>query len=276
MANFVAMIPGFQTHIVWKRLLAGLAYVIIIGGLVAGEVLAAVVVLIILLLTTNTWGVRDRLFPLHPGRPLAFTSSRGKYVGTVGKREIFTLTLIERRDIRDGERDDEYTLYRFQDPSGSIVLCFTSDLEAELGQTYQVRATVRRHEPYQGVPTTYVNRVTILSGVAEAAPSSLTIRYAVAGESHKNADGSDRQKIIRRCRVGDPVTLQREPDNPFGSHTVAVLTRHGQIGYISTKDSKLVAQRLDSGEMPECAISGIFGGTRAAPSRGVELRVNWP
>ena len=33
----------------------------------------------------------------------------------------------------------------------------------------------------------------------------------VAGESHRNADGSDRQAIIPRCRVGELLVLAREP-----------------------------------------------------------------
>jgi hypothetical protein len=36
----------------------------------------------------------------------------------------------------------------------------------------------------------------------------------VAGESHRNSDGSDRQAIIPKCTVGELLVLEHEPDNP--------------------------------------------------------------
>jgi len=53
----------------------------------------------------------------------------------------------------------------------------------------------------------------------------------VAGESHRNADGSDRQSIIPRCRVGDLLVLEHEPDNPHDVNAIRVLRQNGeQIG----------------------------------------------
>jgi len=55
----------------------------------------------------------------------------------------------------------------------------------------------------------------------------------VAGESFRNDDGSDRQAIIQRCQVGEPLTLEHEPDNPHDINAVRVLRRTGeQIGYL--------------------------------------------
>jgi len=55
----------------------------------------------------------------------------------------------------------------------------------------------------------------------------------VAGESFRNDDGSDRQAIFPRCQVGEPLTLEHEPDNPHDINAMRVLRRTGeQIGYL--------------------------------------------
>ena len=55
----------------------------------------------------------------------------------------------------------------------------------------------------------------------------------VAGESFHNDDGSDRQPIISRCRVGEALILDAEPDNPEDENAIRVLRLDGkQIGYI--------------------------------------------
>ena len=43
----------------------------------------------------------------------------------------------------------------------------------------------------------------------------------------------NREALIRRLRVGDPVSLIREPSNEFDPHAVAVLDLSGnQLGYL--------------------------------------------
>lgn len=61
---------------------------------------------------------------------------------------------------------------------------------------------------------------------------SRSFLLGVAGESHPNRDGTSRQQIIRRCRAGDPVTLEPEPDNPYDNLAVKVLHEAGQVGYL--------------------------------------------
>jgi HIRAN domain len=198
------------------------------------------------------------------------------YVGTIGQRDVFTLTLVARRQVPlTGS-----TVYEFRDPSDASVAWFSPDLALELGQTYPIRATVHRQLRYQGVPTTYLTRGTVLLGwagpAAAASAPSVTVRYTVVGTAQTNPDGRARQQLIRRCRVGEVVTLHREPSAPGGGIAVAVVTRHGQIGEIASGDSAAVARRLDRGAQARCIIAGIVRGSRGARSRNVELEVRWP
>src|SRR5512133_637251 len=49
----------------------------------------------------------------------------------------------------------------------------------------------------------------------ERAPHWESFYSKVAGVVHANGDGSSRQEIIKYCRVGEKLTLVREPTNPF-------------------------------------------------------------
>jgi hypothetical protein len=96
-----------------------------------------------------------------------------------------------------------------------------------------------------------------------------TFRLGVAGESHKNTDGSSRQTIIRKCQSGEPVMLVPEPTNPHDSDAVKVCRRSGeQIGYLPRYHRLLPA--IKRGDV-SAVIDSITGGSRDKPSRGVVL-----
>jgi HIRAN domain len=71
-----------------------------------------------------------------------------------------------------------------------------------------------------------------------------------AGVTHKNRDGSDRQRILKSCRPGMRVRLAREPDNPVDPHAVAVRIAGGQqIGYLEAEVAQWVAPSLESSQV---------------------------
>jgi hypothetical protein len=124
-------------------------------------------------------------------------------------------------------------------------------------------------------------RVTIRSRVVDV-PESATdaptdgIRefcLAVHGESHRNSDGSSRQKILRRCQVGEPIEPVLEPDNLYDSDAVKVCRANGeQLGY-APADSR-IAQTIRAGRLLRVSIAELIGGTPGKPSRGVVLWVS--
>lgn len=68
----------------------------------------------------------------------------------------------------------------------------------------------------------------------------------LSGESFKNDDGSSRQDELKRCRPGEPVVLERQPDNPHDRNAVFVRSRRGVgIGYIGRDYNSWVAERID-------------------------------
>ena len=50
----------------------------------------------------------------------------------------------------------------------------------------------------------------------------------IAGVTRKNDDGSSRQKLLKKCKVGQPLKLAREPANPADENAVMVLTMDGK------------------------------------------------
>ena len=49
-------------------------------------------------------------------------------------------------------------------------------------------------------------------------------------------------------KVGDPLTLVREPDNPHDSRAVRVEWRGAQLGYLPRAENEAVAAAMDRGE----------------------------
>jgi hypothetical protein len=98
-----------------------------------------------------------------------------------------------------------------------------------------------------------------------------SFRLGVAGESYDNPDGTSRQSIIRRCRVGEPVQLIPDLDNQHDMLAVKVCRQSGeQIGYLP-RGHRLWRKLMDG--RVSAVIDGVHGGTRGKPSRGVVLAV---
>jgi HIRAN domain len=93
----------------------------------------------------------------------------------------------------------------------------------------------------------------------------------VAGESHRNDDGSSRQAIILRCRVGEPLVLEHDPDNPHDINAIRVLRQTGeQIGYLEREFAGEVVSRSAKGRHYHAVIAGI-GRPRRSRFYGVAL-----
>lgn len=97
-------------------------------------------------------------------------------------------------------------------------------------------------------------------------------RVAVAGESFRNPDGSDRQVEICCCCAGEAVMLDPEPDNPHDPNAVRVVSSRGvQIGYVSRAAAAQLVRDLESGCPYQAAIDKIL--SRDDGPKGVVLRV---
>ena len=82
----------------------------------------------------------------------------------------------------------------------------------------------------------------------------------IAGVTHQNADGSDRQTLIKTLRPGEELKLVREPDNPYDKCAIAVFKLSGeQLGYTHGGDS-LLAGHIDGGGRASARVVAVVGG----------------
>lgn len=103
---------------------------------------------------------------------------------------------------------------------------------------------------------------------------SRTYTMAVVGESYANADGTQRQMLIRRhCRPGVALVFQRECKNPHDANAVdVVLEKSGrQIGYLSRDNAAWVAKVMDGGSGFIVSVAGVHGGSGKKRFVGVTI-----
>ncbi len=80
----------------------------------------------------------------------------------------------------------------------------------------------------------------------------------VTGLSLHNGDGTRRQDIIPRCRVGEQLVLEHECDHPLDVNAVRVLRQNGeQIGYLEQVFADQVVLGTAKGQKFHAAIAGI-------------------
>ena len=86
------------------------------------------------------------------------------------------------------------------------------------------------------------------------------IRTKVRGISHRNGDGTRRQKIVRQCRCGQQLRLIREPDNRYDQNAIAVYVGHSQLGYVSRDLASDLAPIIDDGGSAAAEVLQVTGG----------------
>lgn len=92
-----------------------------------------------------------------------------------------------------------------------------------------------------------------------------TYRVGLAGESH-------REPAIRRCQIGDPVTLRHDVGNAYDPRAVAAFARGEHIGFLP-RDGWLTVAIFDQGKQPDASILSMAAG--GGGHIGVVLEVSW-
>jgi len=64
-------------------------------------------------------------------------------------------------------------------------------------------------------------------------------------------------RVWKRLKVGDSLTLVREPDNPYDDRAVRVEWRDHKIGYLPRVENAVASQLLDRGAHLTACIAGL-------------------
>lgn len=91
--------------------------------------------------------------------------------------------------------------------------------------------------------------------------------------THENADGTDRQRVIRGCRLFENLVLDHEEDNPHDSNAVRVCRINGpQLGYLNSGLAEEIVEKSESGYHFAVFIKDLTGGKKGQ-SVGVNLLI---
>ena len=96
----------------------------------------------------------------------------------------------------------------------------------------------------------------------------------VAGVSHQNDDGSHRQEILSRCKLGELLRLQRQPHHRHDKNAVQVLRQNGEmLGFIPKNEARLMAPEMDNGRRYVAVLTTLDGGHGSKRLRGAGILI---
>lgn len=81
----------------------------------------------------------------------------------------------------------------------------------------------------------------------------------------------DATALWDEMKVGDALTLVREPDNPHDANAVGVEWRGHKLGYVPRRENADVARQIDRGINVKARISRLQ--TSRSPSKRIEFEV---
>ena len=101
---------------------------------------------------------------------------------------------------------------------------------------------------------------------AGGGPATTSVYTTVAGITHKNLDGSSRQKIAHRRKQGESLRLVRDRRNMHNVYAIEVWTQgsHGgrghQLGFIHADLAKVLAEHIDARAQITAKVAEVTGG----------------
>lgn len=83
----------------------------------------------------------------------------------------------------------------------------------------------------------------------------------------------DGEKMLPRLRVGQRLSLRREPQNRHDARAVAVYRRNRKLGYLPRVENTAVAYMLDNGQRLEGVVAEVT--PENFPWNAVRVNVGW-
>jgi HIRAN domain len=112
----------------------------------------------------------------------------------------------------------------------------------------------------------------LLATVALAEPAvQPTVRLVVQSSPLAGFRYHAAEELWGQLGVGDPLTLERERDNPHDANAVSVAWRGHKLGYVPRRENALLAWSLDRGERLRARISRLR--PHPNPARRLEFEV---
>lgn len=187
------------------------------------------------LITIKETGIVASLIPLYERETnqerQAKAAAEGKgsqHVGTVGERREFKLTITNIRPY-EGNYGLVY-ITKLVDDDGNEFTWFASKEPGEEGKTYNITATIKKHDEFRGVPQTHITR-----GKVAPLRKSFLFRITKAAGQKVSVKGS-----TQRTRTG--VRVQPAYQAKRSKATAKVTTPKGNVQYVYDEDTLAAAK----------------------------------
>lgn len=142
-----------------------------------------------------------------------------------------------------------------------IVIAFAKDVGKQQSGSGTITATLSIHERHPLPP------------LPVAQDEKRAFYLQVHGITHRNDDGSSRQRIIRECAVGEELELVPEPDNPYDSDAIKVCRKTGeQLGYLPSGDGFRFTHEGDLSEY-RVTVAEVYTFEDTPGRHGCKLRI---
>jgi hypothetical protein len=128
--------------------------------------------------------------------------------------------------------------------------------------SHPTESSVKRNDRYAKLADFYTKTVpaavnTNKEYLTERVPYRYSRTTRIAGVTFQNEDGTSRQTLIQKLRVGDTVYLEREYLNNHSKYAVIVLNEEKQaLGYIP-KEEGAVGYSIDEGYCYDCVVDSL-------------------
>lgn len=109
------------------------------------------------------------------------------------------------------------------------------------------------------------------AGEAPAGESNARVLLLVQSSSLAGYRYHDAAAVWQQLRVGAPLALLREPDNPYDANAVSVEWRGRRLGYVPRRENAALAWALDRGMALRACISALE--THPNPARRIRFDV---
>jgi len=93
--------------------------------------------------------------------------------------------------------------------------------------------------------------------LAQSPASAESIKILVQSSPLAGSQYYSASRLWTEIRIGDRLSLSREPDNRHDRNAVRVEWNGQKLGYVPRAENRAVAQALDAGERLEARVAGL-------------------
>jgi predicted secreted protein len=111
--------------------------------------------------------------------------------------------------------------------------------------------------PWRAGAAAWAIMAVLLAPAAAAAPESASSEIVVQVSLTAGLRYHEAKAVWDQMKIGDALTLVREPANPYDSNAVRVDWNGHQLGYVPRAENEVIARQMDRGNRLQARIANL-------------------